>query len=340
MKAWINFKELRQKLDFEQVLKYYNVEVKRKGDQHHGICPLPGHAGDKQSASFSANLVRGIFQCFSCGAKGNVLEFVALMEKADPSDGKAFRIVAMKLHQQFCSTKVEPKAKAPTRPDKKQDDLPLLNPPTVVNAPLDFELKGLDNKHPYFQGRGFTQEIVEQFGLGVTSRGTLKGRIAIPLHNHAGKLVGYAGRIVDEKEISGSNPKYWFPAKREHEGTVYEFQKSLFLYNGFRITARVRDCIVVKGFTAVWWLSQCGLPHVVSTMGPECSEKQAELIVARVKSAGRVWIMTTGNDNAAELYTACVMLRLAPHRPVRWVKLHDVNSATVLSAEQLKKCFK
>lgn len=339
MTTWINFKELRKKLDFEQVLRLYQVEIKRKGDQHHGICPLPGHSGDKQSPSFSANLTRGIFHCFSCGAKGNVLEFAALMENVDLEDGKAFRTVAIKLHQQFCSTKEAPKAQAPAPADKRQGELPLPNLPTVVNAPLDFELKGLDNKHSYFQSRGFTQEIVDQFGVGVASRGTLKGRIAIPLHDHAGKLVGYAGRIVNDKEISGSNQKYWFPAKREHDGTVYEFQKSLFLYNGFRITAPVRDCIVVKGFTAVWWLTQCGLPHVVSTMGPVFSEKQAELIVALVKPTGRVWIMT-GDDKAGEQYAACIMLKLAPHRLVRWVQLHDGISATALSAEQLKKCFK
>ena len=30
-KNWIDFKALRARLDFEQVLQHYNVEVKRKG---------------------------------------------------------------------------------------------------------------------------------------------------------------------------------------------------------------------------------------------------------------------------------------------------------------------
>jgi hypothetical protein len=92
MKAnWIDFKALRAKLDFEQVLKHYSVEIKRKGSQHHGYCPLPNHNGKKNSASFSANLERGIFQCFGCGAKGNVLDFAALMENVDPKAGPALR---------------------------------------------------------------------------------------------------------------------------------------------------------------------------------------------------------------------------------------------------------
>ena len=41
MKTWIDFKALRAKLDFEQVLRHYGVEVKRKGNQHQGFCPLP-----------------------------------------------------------------------------------------------------------------------------------------------------------------------------------------------------------------------------------------------------------------------------------------------------------
>ena len=65
MNTWIDFKTLRSKLDFEQVLRHYGVEVKRKGEQHHGFCPLPNHQGKKNSPSFSANLERGIFQCFA-----------------------------------------------------------------------------------------------------------------------------------------------------------------------------------------------------------------------------------------------------------------------------------
>src|SRR5258708_26653380 len=102
MKNWIDFKALRTKLDFEQVLRHYGVEVKRKGNQHHGFCPLPNHNGKKNSPSFSANLERGIFQCFGCGAKGNVLEFAAMMKNVDPRDGAALHQVAVELQRQFC----------------------------------------------------------------------------------------------------------------------------------------------------------------------------------------------------------------------------------------------
>src|SRR5580704_10666705 len=101
MSEWIDFKALRAKLDFKQVLEHYKVEVKRKGNQHHGYCPLPNHNGKRNSPSFSANLEKGIFQCFGCGAKGNVLDFAAMMTKANPKDGTALHGVAIELQKRF-----------------------------------------------------------------------------------------------------------------------------------------------------------------------------------------------------------------------------------------------
>jgi hypothetical protein len=121
----------------------------------------------------------------------------------------------------------------------------------IVNEPLDFELKGLDAKHPYLLGRGFTVETIGYFGLGYCSRGFPKGRVAIPLHDHDARLVGYAGRVIDDALVSEENPRYKFPGKRKVKGILHEFRKTLFVYNGFRIKAPVDDLAVVEGFTSV-----------------------------------------------------------------------------------------
>jgi DNA primase len=339
MSTWIDFKQLRANLDFEELLRHYGVEVRRRGDQHHGFCPLPGHQGKKNSPSFSANLARGIFQCFGCGGKGNALEFAALMEGIDPQDSTAFRDVALRLRDRFCP---EP-GSAPKAGRQATDVQPAGEPaspesPTLINAPLDFELKGLDPNPPYLAGRGLTPETIARFGLGFCSRGLLKGRIAIPLHDHKGRLIGYAGRVVDDKSISEDNPKYRFPSKREREGKVFEFRKTRFLYNGFRITAPVDDLTVVEGFTSVWWLDQNGFSNTVGTMGSDCSERQAELIVGLVKTAGRVWIIPDG-DEAGERHAQSVLGQVSPHRFVRWVKLAKERQPTELTAEQLKTVF-
>lgn len=334
---WIDFKALRARLDFVRILEFYKVEVKRKGNQHHGFCPLPNHNGKKNSPSFSASLEKGIFQCFGCGAKGNLLEFAALMENVDPKDGAALRKVAAALQQRFCPEfETSAKDRAPLK--AVQVPKPKPNEPIVVNQPLDFELQGLDAKHPYLLGRGFTPETIERFGLGYCSRGMLKNRAAIPLHDAAGKLVGYAGRVVDDSTISEENPRYRFPGERKRDGIVHEFRKTHFLYNGFRITEPVDDLVVVEGFTGVWWLDQNRFANTVATMGSDCSEKQAELIVSLVKPSGMVWIIPDG-DKAGERHAQTLLGLISPYRAIRWLKMEDEKQPTDLSVEQLKTRF-
>lgn len=332
MTVWIDFKELRRQLDFAAVLRHYGVELKIKGTQHHGYCPLPNHQGKKNSPSFSAHLEKGIFQCFGCGAKGNLLEFAALMENIDPANGTELHKVAVKLQRQFGLTPAT--AEHPSARQKKKE--PEKDLPVIINTPLDFELKRLDQMHPYLRARGFSPETVAYFGVGFCSRGLLKDRIAIPLHDHEGNLVGYAGRVIDDSMVNEDNPRYRFPGTREREGMLYEFRKTLFLYNGWRMKSPLDDLIVVEGFTSVWWLHQNSLPHVVGTMGADCSERQAELIVSLVKPSGRAWIVPDG-DAAGERFAESLLRQVSPHRFVRWVKLAADKQPTEFNREELSR---
>src|SRR5687768_9095953 len=96
---WIDFRELKQSLDFGRLLEHYRVEVKVKGERATAFCPLPTHEGEKRSPSFSANLKRGIWQCFGCGAKGNVLDFAVCMEGLSPENPQHVRRVALMLNE-------------------------------------------------------------------------------------------------------------------------------------------------------------------------------------------------------------------------------------------------
>ena len=196
----------------------------------------------------------------------------------------------------------------------------------------------MDATHPYLLNRGFTAETIERFGLGFCSRGYLKDRVVAPLHDAAGHLIGYAGRVVDDAAITEDNPRYRFPGDRTRDGNVYEFRKTLFLYNGHRIKGPVDDLIVVEGFTGVWWLDQNDLSNVVATMGADCSDRQAELIVSLVKPGGRVWIMPDGDD-AGERHAATLLRLIAPHRFIRWLKLPAGKQPTDWSKEKLKLSF-
>src|SRR5438128_8456338 len=211
MPTWIDFKVLKETLDFAAVLRHYGVEIKAKGNQHHGYCPLPNHNGKKHSPSFSANLEKGIFQCFGCGAHGNVLDFAILMEGGSPDNASDIRKTALGLQKSFNVPQPDRQELAKRKAAQPAQETPQPKPEEpqlLVNAPLDFELKTLDFAHPYLRVRGFTDETIRNFGLGYCSKGYLTGRIAIPLHDEQGHLIGYAGRIVDESLISEENPRY------------------------------------------------------------------------------------------------------------------------------------
>lgn len=305
MRYWVNFHKLREELSFSQVLEHFKVNLRSKGDQATGPCPLPNHTGERKTDSFSANLQKGIFQCFSCGAKGNVLDFAILMSGRDLKAGQDLRQTAIELAKAFNLQHVgtEQKTRQVRRdaPDARPKPVePLKAVPqgstpeaeAIINAPLPFTLNNLDPTHPYLKDRGIMVETAEQFGLGYCRKGRFAGRIAIPIHDREGKIIAYAGRLVDERAVSAENPKYLFPGTRSQHGVSYEFRKSLILYNAHRVKLPVETLIIVEGFFSVWWLTQNGFPNCVSLMGSSLSEEQAKTIQEMVGDFGHLTVLT------------------------------------------------
>lgn len=340
---WVNFKELREQLKFADVLKHYGVELTPKGDQASGFCPLPTHNGEGHSPSFSANLVKGIWQCFGCGAKGNVLDFAVRMEGLSPAKPYEVRTIALRLQDRFGLRSTQPiqskpAAKRPSRQDAPAGDSKPSAPgdlPVVINQPIDFELKGLDAEHPYLRRRGFDTKTIERFGLGYCARGFMAERIAIPIHNAQGRLIGYAGRLVDDNAVNEANPKYRFPSPRDREGVRHEFRKSLVVYNAHRVVEPASTLIVVEGFASVWWLSQHGFKDAVALMGWSCSPEQAQMIVSKVPTDGKIVVLPDGDD-AGKRCAASVFENVGRHRSVQWLELGGNTQPTDFPVEQLK----
>ena len=192
---------------------------------------------------------------------------------------------------------VRPPTPAPEKPSEAQENADRgASRPALVNVPLDFELRGLDPDHPYLKGRGLTPETIAYFGLGYCSRGLMQGRIAIPLHDRRGRLVGYAGRLVDDDQVDAEHPKYLFPGPRQRGGRSLEFRKSLLLYHGFQVPQPASDLVVVEGFASVWWLWQAGVASVVGLMGSDCSCRQLALILRATRPGSRVWLLPDGDQ--------------------------------------------
>src|SRR5437764_15425087 len=82
--TWVDFRTVKAAVSLDAVLGHYGVTWLRKsGDNLVGRCPI--HDGDGER-SFSANPSKNAFKCWSCKAHGNVLDFVAAMERCSVRD--------------------------------------------------------------------------------------------------------------------------------------------------------------------------------------------------------------------------------------------------------------
>src|SRR3954452_16517271 len=71
--------DLKARLDLLAVVAGH-VALKRRGQHEHwGCCPFH----DERSASFKVDTRRGHYHCFGCGAHGDVLDFLAAVERLD-----------------------------------------------------------------------------------------------------------------------------------------------------------------------------------------------------------------------------------------------------------------
>ncbi len=240
------------------------------------LCPF--HKETKPSCKIA--LERKIFQCFGCATKGNVLEFVALME-GNRSDlrGAALRLAAI------CKIPLAPprgagnaigareRRKGEAAPKPPADPEPAISDAPVasdepINPPLPFALK-LDPVHPYLAERVISPKLIELFGLGFCSRGSMAGRICIPIHNEQGELVAYAGRWPAD-DVPDGQERYKLPAK---------FQKSRVLFNLHRVTRR-NHIVLVEGYWSAIRLHALGIP-VAGLMGWSVSLEQIALMHER-----------------------------------------------------------
>ena len=309
--AFVNFKVVKAAVNFEQVLDHYNIDwLRKKGDELRGRCPI--HKGEGTD-TFHANTVKGAFQCFSCKARGNVLDFVAKMENCSVRDAALKLAEWFSVSQSAASGGEGSKETSPPQAPA-ESKTPVVE---LVNKPLTFELKGVDPNHSYLAGRGISKEIVEAFGVGYFSgKGSMAGRIVIPIHDERGQLVAYAGRSIDNSE-----PKYKLPTG---------FHKSLVLYNLHRVTSQ--EVILVEGFFDCMKVWQSLNPFVVALMGSSLSAQQEQMLVRQFK---KVTLLLDGDDagrGAAEEISRRLVRRVF----VRIVDVPDGKQPDSMITEELQ----
>ncbi len=298
--TWLNYKHIKKAVAFANVLEYYNIQLREKGDSHLiGKCPLPTHSGDRTNTNtFHVDLIKNAYNCFTHCPGGNIIDFVAEMESCE------FREAAQKLHERFLVDTSVPGVYEPTAEmEIKTKEV------QKKNKLLKFELKGLKPYHPFLlKEKKLTKETINHFGLGFCSKGLLAGWLAIPVHNELNKIVAYIGRAIDSTQAE-TDGKYKIPPS---------FLKSLEVFNLNRVVEEHEridkyGLIIVESFFSVFWLYQLELKNVVALMGWSISDQQIEKLV---KVSNKLTVFLDGDKTGREA-TEKIVERLNPHAFVR-----------------------
>jgi len=292
--SFIDFKAVKAALTMEQVLEHYGLtnQFKRTGESLGGPCPI--HKGSNPT-QFRISLAKNIWNCFSkCDRGGNVLDFIAEMEKVNIHAAATKAIEWFHLDREAVSVNSDAKhpgearnGETPSTPKSAPKNTVSKEENTTPNKPLGFRLDKLERSHPYLTERGLTLETIVDFGIGYCAKGMMEGRIAIPIHNPEGKVVAYAGRWPGEP--TEDTPKYKLP-----QG----FRKSLELFNIDRAIQEPPDkpLVIVEGFFDCMKLHQHGWRKVVALMGSTLSVAQEELIRRHTNGNSHVIVMLDEDD--------------------------------------------
>lgn len=309
MGEWVEFSAVKQAVRLEAVLRHYQVPgLRRRRDQVEGRCPI--HGGERDD-SFRASLSKNVFHCFSCQAQGNVLDFVAAMEKC------SVREAACRLQRWF-GVGASAESVQPIPPGRRKVEL--VREKEGCNPPLGFALTGVNPGHSYLQRRGIDRATATEFGIGFYGGpGLMSGRIVIPIRNAQGQTVAYAGRAVD-----GRLPKYKLPAG---------FRKGSELFNLDRAAATgSRTVIVVEGYFDCLRVHQAGFPFVVALMGTSLSASQERLLTEHFE---RVALMLDG-DTAGRAGSRAIRTRLSGKCTVALANVPDDEQPDQLAPAAIK----
>jgi DNA primase len=311
--GWVDFSAVKQAVSLETVLRQYRVPgLRRRGDQLQGCCPI--HHG-RRDDSFRAHLTRNVFHCFACRARGNVLDFVAAMERC------SIRQAALRLQHRFgVNVSGVPGVRLyPAAADRQNREL--VRKEEGWNVPLPFVLRSVEENHPYLSERGIDPATAAEFGVGFyPGPGLMRGRIVIPIRNLHGQLIAYAGRALD-----GRPPKYKLPAG---------FRKALELFNLQRAVATGSPVvIVVEGYFGCMRIHQAGFPSVVALMGSSLSAAQESGLLRHFE---RILLMLDG-DAAGRAASRTIAAQLSDRCLVQVVGAPDGCQPDQLSSATLRR---
>ena len=332
--ANISYEEIlsiQRKANIVDIIRDY-VPLMQRGKNYFGICPFH----DDHNPSMSVSPEKGVYKCFVCGNAGNVFNFV--MEYDKVSFYEAVKIVADKIG---VSIDISTSKKENTKKSPLYD---------IYNIAYKFYQNNLNTVYgkdakKYLLNRKIDEDVIKNFNIGlslsdselcnalkakgfkdddIVSSGVAvqngnniydiyKNRIMFPLYDLEGNVVGFSGRIYNQK----SESKYINTKETEI------FKKGELLYNyhiAKKEARKEKNIIVVEGFMDVIRLSTIGIVNVVATMGTAVTKYQLNLIQ---KLAPNITLMFDGDKAGEKATNAFIELANGNDSNIKVVRLED-----------------
>ena len=291
--------KIQSAAQIEQVVSDF-ITLRKRGVNYVGLCPFH----DDKSPSFYVSPAKNICKCFSCGEGGTPVHFIMKHEQLSYID--ALKYLAKKYGIEVKETELTEEEK---QLHSDRDSMFILNgyAQKSFTANLFEHAEGKSVGLPYFNERGFRDDIIKKFqlgyslenkdaftrqavkagynpvflektGLSISGSGEnqpmidrFRGRVMFPVHTLSGKIVAFGGRILKNEKTA----KYI----NSPESEIYHKSNELYgIYFARQAIVKQDRCFLVEGYTDVISMHQAGIENVVASSGTALTQGQIRLI--------------------------------------------------------------
>jgi DNA primase len=288
--------EIRQTADIVEVVGDY-VKLKKSGSGFSGLCPFH----NEKTPSFHVTPSMGIYKCFGCGESGDVFSFVMAMEGV--SFPESLRSLADRYGIDIPDEHVEGEDE---RTRIREGVYHALKFAGLFFHRQLMESPDAAKAREYLESRGYERAAVKSFGLGYAPAGstllkaaqaegipeeylaeadlvkasnrgdgfydTFRDRLMFPIFNPSGKVIAFAGRILDQTKKTA---KYINSAQTP----VYNKSEVVYGVNFAKNDIRKEEeVILVEGYTDVITLNRHGIGNVVASSGTSLTAGQIKIL--------------------------------------------------------------
>lgn len=274
------------------------VTLRRRGVNMLGLCPFH----NEKTPSFTVSPAKGIFKCFGCGKGGNSVNFI--MEHESLSYPEALKWLARKYNIEVVE---EEETEEQKQLKDERESLMIVSAfaQKYFTRSLWEENEGRTIGLSYFRERSFRDDILKKFEVGYSPDGKapfteaaqkqgykmeflektglsikrddwvrdrFAGRVMFPIHNLAGRVIAFGGRILKDDPKAA---KYL----NSPESEIYHKSKVLYgIFQAKREIAKTEKCYLVEGYTDVLSMHQAGIENVVASSGTALTSEQIRLV--------------------------------------------------------------